>query len=83
MELTSVVLPTPGPPVMTSTLEASARRTASRWLSARVRPVFSSTQGIALSASIAGQGGAPAAKRSSRSAISRSARCRPARKTQR
>ena len=38
---------------------------------------------MARSASIAGQGGAPAAKRRSRSAISRSARCRPARKTQR
>src|SRR5271166_98732 len=30
-ELTSVVLPTPGPPVMTSTFEARATRTASRW----------------------------------------------------
>ena len=38
---------------------------------------------MARSASIAGQGGAPAARRRSRSAISRSARCRPARKTQR
>ncbi len=83
MELTSVVLPTPGPPVITRTLEPSARRTASRWLSARVRPVFSSTQGIARSASMAGQGGVPAAKRRSRSAISRSARCRPERNTHR
>ena len=48
MELTRVVLPTPGPPVMTSTLEASARRSASCWLSASVRPVLPSTQGMAL-----------------------------------
>ena len=34
MELTRVVLPTPGPPVITSTLETRATRTASRWLSA-------------------------------------------------
>ena len=40
MVLTSMVLPTPGPPVITSTFERSARRTASRWLSARVIPAF-------------------------------------------
>ena len=83
IELTSVVLPTPGPPVMTSALERSARRTAAFWLSASVRPVFPSTHGIARSGSIADQGGAPAAKRRSRSAISRSARCRPERNTHR
>jgi len=33
-ELTSVVLPTPGPPVITSTLAPSATRMASFWLSA-------------------------------------------------
>ena len=38
MLLTSVVLPTPGPPVITSSLERSASRTASRWLAARVEP---------------------------------------------
>ena len=38
MELTMVVLPTPGPPVMTSTLALSARRIASAWLSASVEP---------------------------------------------
>src|ERR671929_158021 len=32
--LTRVVLPTPGPPVITSTFDASTRRTASRWLGA-------------------------------------------------
>ena len=33
-EFTSVVLPTPGPPVITSTFEPSAARTVSFWLSA-------------------------------------------------
>ena len=33
-----VVLPTPGPPVMTSALLVSASRIASRWLSASVEP---------------------------------------------
>src|SRR5229473_2186238 len=60
-ELTSVVLPTPGPPVITSTLETRATRTASCWLSASASFVRSSTQGMALSASIAGQRGFPVA----------------------
>ena len=34
MALTRVVLPTPGPPVTTSTLEVSASATADLWLSA-------------------------------------------------
>jgi hypothetical protein len=38
-----VVLPTPGPPVITSTLEASACRNACFWLSAGTRPVRRST----------------------------------------
>jgi hypothetical protein len=38
------------------TLLASAARTASFWLSARVSDVFRSTQSIAFSASIGGQG---------------------------
>ena len=79
-ELTSVVLPTPGPPVITSTFEASATRMASFWLSASASLVRCSTQGIALSASIWGQGGLPTARARSLSAISRSARYRPARK---
>ena len=37
---TSVVLPTPGPPVMTRTFERSASRIASRWLSASVMPAL-------------------------------------------
>ena len=57
IELTSVVLPTPGPPVITSTLLERAVRTASRWLAASCRPVRRSTHGIALAASIGGQGG--------------------------
>ena len=70
MEFNSVVLPTPGPPVITSTFEDSAMRTACFWLSASTRPVLPSTHGIALSASILGQGVAPAARVRSRSAIS-------------
>ena len=49
MALSSVVLPTPGPPVITSSFERSASRTASRWLAARIRPVLRSTQGMACS----------------------------------
>ena len=45
IELTRVVLPTPGPPVITSTLLERAIRTASRWLAASCRPVRRSTQG--------------------------------------
>src|SRR3989442_893107 len=59
MELTRVVLPTPGPPVITSTLETRATRTASRWQSASASFVRCSTQGIALLASINGQGSLP------------------------
>src|SRR3984957_15370002 len=40
MELTRVVFPTPGPPVTTSSLLASANATAARWLSARPPPHF-------------------------------------------
>ena len=54
--LTIVVLPTPGPPVITSTFELSARRTAATWLSASVRPMCFSTHGKALSGSIQGHG---------------------------
>jgi hypothetical protein len=82
MALTIVVLPTPGPPVMTSTLDVSASRIAATWLSARARPICFSTHGRALSGSIQGQGSAPFASRVIRSAIVRSARCRPARNTQ-
>ena len=50
-----VVLPTPGPPVMTSTLDASAISTAAFWLSASVKPMRRSIQGRALSGSILDQ----------------------------
>ncbi len=73
IELTSVVLPTPGPPVMTSTLESSAVRSAWLWLSASTKPVRASTQALALPASIDGQGGRPPASALSFTAISRSA----------
>ncbi len=82
-ELTSVVLPTPGPPVMTSTVDRNASRSASCWLSAKASPVRPSTHGMALSASIGGQGGAPRAKQRRRSAITCSARYSLARNTHR
>jgi len=69
IEFTMVVLPTPGPPVMTSTFERSARRMASAWLAARVSPVRLSIHGRALPASISGQGTAPDNRRRSRSAM--------------
>ena len=73
IELTSVVLPTPGPPVITSTLEWSAVRSAWLWLSASTNLVRAATQAIALPASIDGQGGRPPASALSLPAISRSA----------
>ena len=81
MALTMVVLPTPGPPVMTSTLEERARRTAASWLSANAIPIRRSIQGRALSGSTLGHGGGPAAIRCNRPAMPRSAPYRPARKT--
>src|SRR5580692_4877110 len=69
IELTMVVLPTPGPPVITSTLEASAVATAAFWLSASVRLVRRSIQGIALLGSIQGQGILPLFRDKSRSAM--------------
>jgi hypothetical protein len=72
--LTMVVLPTPGPPVMTSALLLSASRIASRWLSASVRRPRSSTHPTAFSASIDGQGSLPPAILSSLSAMVCSAR---------
>ena len=63
-----VVLPTPGPPVITMTFEQSASRMASTWLRARVKPVFISTQGSALSASMSGQGKGPEIRVRNRSA---------------
>ena len=72
--LTIVVLPTPGPPVMTSTLAIRASRIAAIWLSARASPIRFSTHGRALSGSIQGHGSVPFASRVRRSAIVRSAR---------
>ncbi len=74
MEFTRVVLPTPGPPVITSTLLRTARVSASIWLGASWRPVLPSTQGIALATSIAGQGGWSDESRRSCSAITCSER---------
>src|SRR5262249_42482587 len=45
MALTRVGLPTPGPPVVTRTLDGSASMTADLWLSANTRPVRCSNPG--------------------------------------
>src|SRR6266849_5148300 len=62
MDLVSVVLPTPGPPVITMILLVSATATARRWLVANSTPSLPSTQGMALPASIVGHGGLPVAR---------------------
>ena len=54
IEFTNVVLPTPGPPVMTATRLVRTVFNASRWLGARVFPVFVSHQATAFSKSIFG-----------------------------
>ena len=56
IELTKVVLPTPGPPVTTSTWVASAGLIAERRPGARTTLSFFSTHAVARSASIAGHG---------------------------
>ena len=72
--LRMVVLPTPGPPVITRTLDASARRTAAFWLGASSRRIRCSIQGNALSTSIESQGKVARESASSRAAIACSAR---------
>src|SRR3989442_11390298 len=54
--VTIVVLPTPGPPVITVTLLCRAIATASRWEGDKVRLVFCSTQGRARAGSMWPQG---------------------------
>ena len=61
MALTKVVLPTPGPPVITMTFDETAFATASRWLGAKVTPSFCSIHGMALTVSMLGQDGLPTA----------------------
>ena len=82
-ELTKVVLPTPGPPVITSTLLTSARLSAARWLAARDTLSFFSTHAIARSASMVDHDGGSLASARNRCAMMRSARHRCARKMQR
>ena len=48
MASSSVVLPTPGPPVITATFAPSAISSAARCEAASVLPVFFSTHGIGL-----------------------------------
>ena len=56
MLFTTVVLPTPGPPVMTVTLPFTEVETAWRCEEESCSPVCSSTQGIAFTVSISPQG---------------------------
>jgi hypothetical protein len=81
IELTSVVFPTPGPPVMTNSFDERARRIACFWLSASWIASFCSTHGIALSASNAVHGGDPDCKRFTCETMERSALYKGARKT--
>ena len=73
MALTMVVLPTPGPPVMTSTLDISASWIAATWLSAKGQDRYAprTPRQRTLSGSIQGQGSVPFASRISRSAMVR------------
>ena len=77
--LTSVVFPTPGPPVMMQTLLRTITVTASRWDGESVRWVWASTQGSARSGSMAPQGGGPRSRRCTWAAQPSSARYRGAR----
>ena len=81
MVRTTVVLPTPGPPVMTVTLPLMAVATAERWDSERVMPVRDSAQGMARSGSMVPQTGGPESSRRSPAAMPSSARCKGVRKT--
>ena len=56
-------MPTPGPPVTTAIFDRRTIAIAARCDAANVLPVFFSTHGIALSASISGHGGAPSPQR--------------------
>ena len=69
-----VVLPTPGPPVMTKTFDRRASRIAAICVSASFKPVFFSIQGSAFSGSMYGQGRVPLVRRRSCSAMACSAR---------
>ena len=82
MESSVLVLPIPGPPVITVTFALSTNPTAFCCDTDRTRPVFCSTHGRALSRSISDQGGFPEARVTRRSAMTRSAECRPLRKMQ-
>ena len=81
MARSTVVLPTPGPPVNTTTLCARAVSTACRWLGDNSMASRASTHGIARAASRPSHGGRPDASARSRAATTSSAACSPARRT--
>ena len=62
MARTMVVLPVPGPPVMTSSFRVIASRIAARWLLAKAIPIFRSAHSMAASALTSGSGCGPAAR---------------------
>ncbi len=80
MERTTVVFPTPGPPVMTVTLPLIVAATADRWEFESANPVRHSTQGMARSGSIMPQAGRFSRSRRTAAAIPCSARCKGVRK---
>ena len=74
-----LVLPTPGPPVITATLALSSVAAAARCEGESGRPVSASTVASAAPASISSQGRGASSRAISRSAIADSAACRPRR----
>ena len=81
-EFKIVVLPTPGPPVITKNFDSIASRTASAWLSENSMPAFVSAHGNALRWSIFRQGVAPELSSRIFSANACSIRCAHAVNTQ-
>ena len=80
-ERTSVVLPTPGPPVITSTLWRNAPKKACFWPSASSMPSCFCTHSAAAGRSIFGHGCGPLPISARRAATSRSAKSSTARYT--
>src|SRR6202008_1810121 len=74
IESTSVVFPTPGPPVITKTRDSSAFLRASRCVDASSLPVFRWHQAIAFSTSIGGKHDGALANFLSKQAMPSSAR---------
>ena len=74
MAFTMVVLPTPGPPVMTGTHDRRAMRVAAVCVAASAKPIFRSIHGRTFSESMSVHGKDWSANRRKRSAMTCSAR---------